>query len=84
VGKENTAGGHVADSNISKLSEGSRLIGKNKRHSSDAVSKVSRSLVSGLHETSDTRVNQSSAPFSEVCLPLLLFHLDQCIFYSVK
>ncbi|KAM0826842.1 hypothetical protein ACQ4PT_068598 [Festuca glaucescens] len=65
VGKENTAGGHVADSNISKICQGSRLIGKNKRHSSDAASKVSRTPVFGLHETSEKRVNQSSEPFSE-------------------
>jgi hypothetical protein len=59
----------VADSNIYKLCEGSRLIGKNKRQSSDAVSKVSERLVSYLHETSETVVKQGSKPFSEVCIP---------------
>jgi hypothetical protein len=70
----------VADSNISKLCEGSTLIEKTKRHSSDAVSKVSRSLVFG----SETRVNRCSVPFSEVCLPLFGFHFDQRIFTVYK
>ncbi|CAM0955492.1 unnamed protein product [Alopecurus aequalis] len=42
VGKENTASGHVADCKISKLCEGSRVIKKNKKHSSDAACKVSK------------------------------------------
>ncbi|XP_047078989.1 uncharacterized protein LOC124689514 [Lolium rigidum] len=66
VGKENTSSGHVADSNISKLHKGSSLTENNKRHSSDAACKVSRSLGFGLHETSETRVNQDSVPVSEV------------------
>ncbi|CAM0948022.1 unnamed protein product [Alopecurus aequalis] len=36
------------------------------RHSSDAASKVSKSPVFGLLETSETRINQCSTPFSEV------------------
>ncbi|KAM0871631.1 hypothetical protein ACQ4PT_039247 [Festuca glaucescens] len=63
--KENTSSGHVADSNIYKLCEGSRLIGKNKRQSSDTLSKVSERLVSDLHETSETVVKQGSEPSSE-------------------
>ncbi|KAM0882858.1 hypothetical protein ACQ4PT_031978 [Festuca glaucescens] len=66
VGKENTSSGHVADSNISKLHKGSRLTENNKRHSSDDACKVSRSLGFGLHETSETRVNQDSVPVSEI------------------
>ena len=58
MGKENTSSGHAADSNISKLREGSRLIEKNKTHSSDAVFKVSRNL---LHETSETSVRHNAA-----------------------
>jgi hypothetical protein len=87
VGKENTSSGHVADSNISKLRKGSRLTENNKRHSSDDACKVSKSLGFGLHETSETRVNQDSVPVSEVCLlmSIFLFNQRQChLFRSLR
>ena len=80
MGKENSSSGHVADCNIMSTE-------KNKRHATDAECKVSESLVFGLHETSETRVSQCSAPFSEVCLQLLAFHLisaDATIFTLCK
>uniref|UniRef100_A0A453MT46 Uncharacterized protein n=1 Tax=Aegilops tauschii subsp. strangulata TaxID=200361 RepID=A0A453MT46_AEGTS len=68
MGKENTSSGHVADNNNNAaiLCEGSRLIEKSKGHSSHAAFKVSKSPISGLHETSDTRVDQCSTPLLEV------------------
>ncbi|XP_037452141.1 uncharacterized protein LOC119322732 isoform X2 [Triticum dicoccoides] len=66
MGKENTSSGHVADSNTAILCEGRRLIEKSKGHSSHAACKVPKSPISGLHETSDTRVDQCSTPLSEV------------------
>ncbi|KAI4978759.1 hypothetical protein ZWY2020_015512 [Hordeum vulgare] len=66
MGKENTSSGHVTDSNTAILCEGGRLIEKSKGHSSHAACKVSKSPISGLHETSDTRVDQCSTPLSEV------------------
>ncbi|XP_044955594.1 uncharacterized protein LOC123406185 isoform X2 [Hordeum vulgare subsp. vulgare] len=66
MGKENTSSGHVTDSNTAILCEGGTLIEKSKGHSSHAACKVSKSPISGLHETSDTRVDQCSTPLSEV------------------
>ncbi|KAM3297035.1 hypothetical protein ACQJBY_039087 [Aegilops geniculata] len=68
MGKENTSSGHVADNNNNTAipCEGSRLIEKSKGHSSHAAFKVSKSPISGLHETSDTRVDQCSTPLLEV------------------
>jgi hypothetical protein len=50
------------------LCEFGGLIGKDKKHSNDT--KVSRSSISGLHETSQPRVGKSAGPLSEVCLSL--------------
>ncbi|KAF0929200.1 hypothetical protein E2562_016436, partial [Oryza meyeriana var. granulata] len=66
VGKENTSSGNVAESNTGTLCEFGGLIEKDKKHSNDTACKVSRSPVSGLHETSQTRVDQPTAPLSEV------------------
>lgn len=84
MGKENTSSGHVADSNTAILCEGSRLIEKSKGHSSHAAFKVSNSPISGLHETSDTRVDQCSTPLSEVCTVHFIFVSANATFLICK
>jgi hypothetical protein len=81
VGKENTSSGHVADSNIYNLCEASRLIGKNKRQSTDALSEVSKRLALGLHELSETVAKQCSTPFSEVRFPPFCISFGDTTFF---
>uniref|UniRef100_A0A0D9VB84 PHD-type domain-containing protein n=1 Tax=Leersia perrieri TaxID=77586 RepID=A0A0D9VB84_9ORYZ len=66
VGKENTSSGNVAESNTGMLCESGRLIEKDKKHSNDTACKDSRSPVSGLHETSETRIDRSTTQLSEL------------------